>query len=172
MNTLRSAAERLGFPSDGLLLVVDVVRQQLLVSGQKDPFPVSTAQNGLGEHVNSHRTPRGFHRVSERYGLDLPVGAMLVSREFTGEIVPPSAWQECTSDKILTRILRLSGCLPGMNAGGAVDTYDRMIYLHGTNQEQFVGVKPSSHGCIRMKNHDIVRLFEMTNDRETWCWIG
>ena len=172
MNTLRAAAVRLGFPSDGILLVVDIVRQQMLVSGHKDPFPVSTARNGLGEQMNSYRTPRGFHRVSERHGLDLPPGALLVSRQFTGEIVPPTAWQELSGDKILSRILRLSGCLPGMNAGGSVDTYDRMIYLHGTNQEQFVGVIPSSHGCIRMKNDDIIRLCELIIDRETWCWIG
>jgi len=172
MNTLLSAAVRLGFASDGCLLVVDVERQQLLVCGQKSVFPVSTAINGLGEQTNSYRTPRGFHRISERYGVELPAGAMLVSREFTGEIVPPSAWREQSGDKILTRILRLSGCLPGMNAGGTVDTYDRMIYLHGTNQEQFVGEKPSSHGCIRMKNQDIIQLCDVINDRETWCWIG
>jgi hypothetical protein len=172
MNHLIAAAARLGFPSDGILLLVDVMHQQLFVHSQKQSYPVSTAVNGLGEQLNSHCTPRGFHRIVERYGSGLPAGAAMTSRQFTGDIVPPSLWQECTGDKILSRILRLSGCLPGMNAGGAVDSYDRFIYLHGTNQEQYVGIEPSSHGCIRMKNHDIIRLFDNITDRETWCWIG
>ena len=172
MNDPIAAAARLGFPSDGVLLVTDTLRQRMLMCGSEIEFPISTAHLGLGEHINSYRTPRGFHRIVERYGHALPPGAVLVSRQFTGEIRPPTAWNESAGDAILSRILRLTGCVPGMNAGGEVDTYQRMIYLHGTNQEHLVGVTPSSHGCIRMKNHDIIRLFDAIADRETWCWIG
>jgi lipoprotein-anchoring transpeptidase ErfK/SrfK len=62
-------------------------------------------------------------------------------------------------DWILTRILWLSGCEPGRNRLGSVDTMRRYIYIHGCPDTATVGV-PASHGCIRMRNEDIVELFD------------
>ncbi len=165
----------LHLPRGDLLLVVDVARQELAVlDGMMEwtRFPVSTSRLGLGELVDSQRTPRGLHRVVERFGERNEIGSVFVSRKFTGEVLPPAAWREGEGDRILSRILRLAGARPGLNAGGAIDTYQRMIYLHGTNHEECVGVTPSSHGCIRMTNRDIVALYDRIRDREAWCWIG
>lgn len=165
----------LRIPRGDLLLVVDAARQRLVLlddGRELAVYPVSTSRIGLGELADSQRTPRGLHQVVERYGDHAAPGSVFVSRKFTGEVLPPEAWRNGEGDRILSRILRLAGCRSGLNAGGEVDSYARMIYLHGTNQEQFVGVEPSSHGCVRMKNLDIVALFDRVRDRDVWCWIG
>ncbi|HMO50360.1 MAG TPA: L,D-transpeptidase [Kiritimatiellia bacterium] len=171
----REAAVRLGMPPDAWLLVVHVENQELIagVPGSGPlRYPVSTSRLGLGERKDSWRTPRGYHEIVERLGDGLPVGAVLVSRTFTGEVLPSSVWRdEHDGDKILSRILRLAGREPGRNAGGEVDSYDRLIYLHGTNHEQWVGVAPSSHGCIRMKNNDIIDLFDRLRGRAAWVLV-
>ncbi len=174
-DSLIGRARQLGFPDVGAMLVVDVASQsmQAMIQGREAvEFPVSTSRVGLGETVNSHRTPRGFHRIIERYGDGAAPGSVFESRVFTGVVLPPDQWRQAEGDRILSRILRLSGCTPGMNADGENDTYSRMIYLHGTNQEQCVGISPSSHGCIRMKNLDIITLFDLVKKRDTWCWVG
>lgn len=124
-------------------------------------YRVSTAANGAGELSGSHRTPRGRHRIRARIGAGLPLGAVLVGRRATGEIHD----SELTAahperDWILTRILWLCGCEPGRNRFGEVDTMRRYIYIHGAPEAAEVG-KPGSHGCIRMRNADIVELFEL-----------
>ncbi len=148
-------------------IAVSIARQMMFVElpGESTPrtYPVSTSRYGAGEAMDSLMTPRGRHEVVERYGDDLVAGSVLVSRAFTGEVMPDSAWQqEDGEDRILSRILRLSGCEQGRNRGGTLDSYARMIYIHGTNQEQHVGIRPSSHGCIRMKNHDVIELYQLT----------
>lgn len=148
-------------------VTVSLQRQTMRVvfPGATEPFvyPVSTSRFGAGEEMDSYRTPRGLHEVVERYGDGLAPGSVLVSRVFTGEVLTDDSWrEESGDDRILSRILRLSGCEPERNKGGRLDSYARMIYIHGTNQEQFVGISPSSHGCIRMKNNDVIELFEKT----------
>jgi len=169
-------AGKLGMPDRAALLMVDVDRQWLEVSLVRSMhatiFPVSTSREGLGERMNSYKTPGGFHKIVERYGDDMPAGMVYESRVPTGLILSSDQWRQPEGDKILTRILRLSGCENGLNQGEDVDSYERMIYLHGTNQEQFVGRTPSSHGCIRMLNHDIVTLYDLLRETEAWCWIG
>lgn len=165
----------LALPRGDVLLVVDVARQEMaVVDGARERvrYPVSTSHFGLGEQIDSQRTPRGLHQVVERFGERTETGSVFVSRKFTGEVLPPNAWHDGDGDRILSRILRLAGARPGLNAGGEIDTYRRMIYLHGTNHEEAVGVVPSSHGCVRMKNRDIVALFDSLRDRDVWCWIG
>lgn len=123
-------------------------------------YPVSTASNGPGELKNSGCTPRGRHIIRARIGAGLPLNAVLVGRRFTGEIYTPAlARQYPGRDWILSRILWLSGCEPGRNRLGAVDTMQRYIYIHGTPDSEPMGV-PLSHGCIRMRNTDLVELFE------------
>ncbi|WP_373388600.1 L,D-transpeptidase family protein [Pseudomonas alcaligenes] len=122
-------------------------------------LPVSTALNGAGERSGSNCTPRGRHQVRAKIGEGLPEGAVLRGRRWTGEV-----WSEALDaqfpgrDWILTRILWLSGCEPGFNRLGQVDTFRRYIYLHGTPDNQPMGV-PLSHGCVRLRNADLLNLF-------------
>jgi lipoprotein-anchoring transpeptidase ErfK/SrfK len=122
--------------------------------------PVSTAFNGPGERSGSNCTPRGLHWVRARIGEGLPLGAVLRGRRWTGEVwTPPLHEQFPGRDWILTRILWLSGCEPGRNRLGEVDSFRRYIYLHGTPDVEPMGV-PLSHGCIRLRNDAMLALFE------------
>ena len=123
-------------------------------------YPVSTAANGAGEASGSNCTPRGRHVVRARIGEDAPSGAVFIGRRPTGEVwTPELAAQFPARDWILTRILWLSGCEPGFNRSGQVDSMRRYIYIHGTPDSEPMGV-PRSHGCIRMRNCDVIDLFE------------
>lgn len=122
---------------------------------------VSTALNGPGELNGSGCTPRGLHQVRAKIGSGLPSGAVLRGRRWTGEVWSPFlAAQFPGRDWILTRILWLSGCEPGRNRLGAVDTFRRYIYLHGTTDSEPMGV-PRSHGCVRLRNADLLLLFPL-----------
>lgn len=122
-------------------------------------LPVSTGLNGPGELNGSGCTPRGLHRVRAKIGAGLPLGAVLRGRRWTGEVWSPAlAAQFPERDWILTRILWLSGCEPGRNRLGSVDTFRRYIYLHGTPDTEPMGV-PGSHGCVRLRNRDLLELF-------------
>ena len=164
-----------GLPPRGVLLVVDVLGQRLHVvkRGQVvGAYSVSTARRGVGSADGSGKTPPGWHVVASRIGKGLRRGSVLVSRRFTGEVLPREAWSSGgNSDCILTRILRLRGLEPGVNRGPGVDSYARYIYLHGTNQEHLLG-HPASHGCIRLANDHMLALFNRLCGRTIWCWIG
>jgi lipoprotein-anchoring transpeptidase ErfK/SrfK len=123
-------------------------------------YAVSTASNGAGEQSGSYRTPRGRHVVRAKIGTGQPENAVFVARRPSGEIYSPELGAAYPGrDWILTRILWLSGCEPGRNRLGCVDTMRRYIYIHGCPDGATMGV-PASHGCIRMRNADIVELFE------------
>ncbi len=145
-------------------LRVELDRQRLLLlSGDGQvlrQYRVSTSGRGAGEQNGSFRTPRGRHVVRARIGAGAPTDAVFVRRRPTGEIYSPElAARFPGRDWILTRILWLSGCEPGFNRLGAVDTMRRFIYIHGTPESVELG-KPGSIGCIRMRNADLVELFE------------
>ncbi|MFA7619944.1 MAG: L,D-transpeptidase [Thiohalomonadaceae bacterium] len=121
---------------------------------------VSTAANGAGERRGSHCTPRGWHVVRARIGAGCAPGTVFVGRRPTGEIYSPQLREQHPGrDWILTRILWLSGLEPGRNRLGEVDTMRRYIYIHGCPDEEPMGV-PLSHGCIRMRNGDLIALFD------------
>lgn len=123
-------------------------------------YPVSTGRNGPGEERDSGCTPRGRHRVRLRIGEGCPANTVFVGRRPTGEIYSPDlAAREPDRDWILTRILWLTGAEPGRNRGGRVDTLRRYIYVHGCPDAAPLGT-PLSHGCIRMRNADLVALFD------------
>jgi lipoprotein-anchoring transpeptidase ErfK/SrfK len=123
-------------------------------------YPVSTGSNGAGEERDSGCTPRGRHRVRLRIGEGCPANTVFVGRRPTGEIYSADlAAAEPDRDWILTRILWLTGTEPGRNRGGRVDTLRRYIYIHGCPDSAPLGV-PRSHGCIRMRNADLVALFD------------
>jgi len=124
-------------------------------------FSVSTSRYGPGERIGSYCTPRGTHVIRLKLGGGLPAGAVFVARRFTGEIYAPElARRDPDRDWILTRIMWLSGREPGRNRYGSVDSLRRYIYIHGTPDGEPMGV-PFSHGCIRMRNTDVIDLFEM-----------
>ena len=123
-------------------------------------YAVSTARNGAGEQQDSECTPRGKHLIRAKIGAGCPPGSVFVGRRPTGETWSPQLEREQPGrDWILTRILWLSGLEPGVNRLANVDTMRRYIYIHGTSHEDDIG-KPVSHGCIRMRNEDIVELFD------------
>lgn len=137
-------------------------------------YPVSTALNGAGEQEGSGCTPRGQHIIRARIGSGLPEGAVFRGRRFTGEIYSADlAARYPERDWILSRILWLSGREAGVNRLGRVDSMRRFIYIHGTPDSEPMGV-PVSHGCIRMRNRDVIDLFDlvktgcpvMINERE------
>jgi hypothetical protein len=111
--------------------------------------------------MNSGKTPVGLHSVKEKFGYNLPKGAIFNERVYNGEIsnIYTDSIDRDT-DNITSRILWLSGEEEGVNKGGNLDTFNRYIYIHGTPEEGLIG-KPASHGCIRMLNEDIIELFEL-----------
>ncbi len=144
---------------------IDLAAQRLRLRGADGrlcEWPVSTARNGPGEGNGSECTPRGRHRVAEKIGAGAPPGTVFIARQPTGETYSAAyaATQPAGRDWILTRILWLAGCEPGRNAGGECDTQARYIYIHGTPDETPLGV-PGSRGCVRMRNADIVELFDL-----------
>ena len=127
-------------------------------------YPVSTASRGAGELEGSYCTPRGLHVVRDKIGAGQPLGAVFRSRCPTGEVCDADAYAAHPDrDWILTRILWLSGLEEGRNLGGRCDTYARYIYIHGTPDEEPMGVA-RSHGCIRMRNRDVAELFDMVDE--------
>lgn len=146
-----------------LRLRVDLIGQRVEVAGdERGPaaYPVSTSRYGPGEEEGSFRTPRGRHVVRAKIGAGAPLGAVFEGRRPTGEIYSARlAAANPGRDWILTRILWLSGAERGRNRLGPVDTMRRYIYIHGVPDTAPMGV-PASRGCIRMRNADIVELFE------------
>lgn len=127
-------------------------------------YQVSTAANGAGEQLNSFCTPRGRHIIRAKIGGGAPLGSVFIARRPSGEIykadIKNAAERDCQDrDWILTRILWLSGCETGKNRGGEVDTMRRYIYIHGAPDKIKMGI-PGSNGCIRMRNTDVVELFD------------
>jgi len=149
---------------------ISIPEQQLVLLEKKQPlavYPVSTARNGPGEQRGSGCTPRGWHRIRIKIGAGQPPNAVFVGRRPTGEIYSPDLAAQCPNrDWILTRILWLTGLESGRNRGGDCDTLHRFVYIHGCPDTVPMGT-PLSHGCIRMRNQDLLELFErvMAGDR-------
>lgn len=147
-----------------LYLFVDTGSQTLsLIKGARlsATYSVSTSKFGIGNQKDSFKTPLGIHRVIEKYGAGCPSGRIFKDREDTGK-----DWSRDITDEnlILSRILRLDGLEPGINREGSIDSYERYIYIHGTNQEPLIGT-PASHGCVCMKNNDVIELFDKVPEK-------
>lgn len=141
---------------------IDIAKQQLTLelAGQSYQYTVSTASAGIGQREGSGCTPLGEHYIRAKIGAAEAVNSVFVGRRPTGEIYTPElAIEHPKRDWILTRILWLCGLEPGFNRLGDVDTFRRYIYIHGTPDSEPMG-EPHSHGCIRMRNSDLVELFD------------
>ena len=144
-------------------LQVSIANQTLTLLEDEQPvahYLVSTALKGAGERSGSEQTPRGHHIIRAMIGADAPYGAVFRGRRPTGEVWTPELHERHPGrDWILSRILWLSGVETGRNRLGQCDTMRRYIYIHGTPDSEPMG-EPLSHGCIRMRNEDIIDLFD------------
>ncbi len=123
-------------------------------------YPVSTALNGSGEQMDSECTPTGWHKIRAKIGSSQPTNSVFAGRRLTGEIYSSELSKQFPErDWVLSRILWLGGLESGKNRYGQVDSTWRYIYIHGCPDELMTG-KPESHGCVRMKNQDVIDLFE------------
>lgn len=173
---LRLAVRRLGVAPSKFLLLVNIRAQRMelvrLTAGFTRPealiektFCISTSRFGIGQKKNSNRTPLGLHRIAQKVGGGLPLGAVFKSRKLIGY-----TWQGLANASITHRILWLEGLEPGFNRGGDVDTFDRYIYIHGTGDETTLG-RPASHGCIHVRGTELLPLYDLL-PRGTLMWIS
>jgi len=142
------------------MIIVSIRRQMLFHrrrTGVWHAYPVSTALKGAGNERNSFCTPLGMHRIFARIGDGLPENTAFKARRPAGLYAPGRS--DPDRDWILTRILWLEGLETGKNRRGRVDSRNRFIYIHGTHEEDRIGA-PASRGCIRMRNEDVLELFE------------
>ncbi len=146
-----------------LLLRIDLSQQCMVCSeGTRviKSYSISSARNGPGERCGSECTPRGRHRIRLKIGEGCEENTVFVARRPTGErFTQQLGTADPQRDWILTRILWLTGTEPGRNRGGSVDTLRRYIYIHGTPDSEPMGIA-ASHGCIRMRNRDLIELFD------------
>ena len=145
---------------------ISISKQQLILFGEEDlikQYSISTAKNGSGERKNSECTPRGEHIIAEKIGQGAKENSVFVGRIETNELYNSKLRDfHPRRDWILTRILWLSGTEEGKNKGGDVDSHDRYIYIHGSPEDIEMG-RPGSRGCIRMRNSDVIELFNLVN---------
>lgn len=162
MELVTKTYQRLGIkPADRLLLVrIGTATLQFYRAGVlAKSYAVSTSRRPPSNVKNSLGTPRGLHEIAERIGAGQPPGMVFVSRRPTGRHFSEFPDNVANDNLITSRILWLRGLEPGVNAGGDVDTYERYVYIHGTNHEARIG-EPMSAGCVLMRNLDLVELYE------------
>lgn len=148
-------------------IVVDVSEQQLFLMQDDEvvkTYPVSTSAYGIGNEAGSNKTPLGTHKIAQKFGDGAPLGTLFRARVDTGRIVPIYTDRtRSTEDIVATRIMWLEGLEPGINKGQGLDSHSRYIYIHGTQEEGYIG-EPASHGCIRMNNTDVIELFDAVEE--------
>jgi len=149
------------------MIKVVVVEQKLYhhrQTGVVCVYPISTSSQGVGNAEGSFKTPLGKHRVYAKIGEGAVKHTAFSGRKAVG--VFSEAVKHQRQDWILSRILWLEGLQVGLNKRGRCDSRQRYIYIHGTNEEDLIG-KPASHGCIRMRNDDVIDLFGRVSCGET-----
>lgn len=156
-------ARRYPGAQDSHIIVVDIRQQRLylLRDGQlQESYRVSTSQWGIGNREGSNRTPIGVFRIAQKFGAGAAPATIFKSRRDTGKIarIITNPDNRSEQDLVTSRVMWLTGLQPGFNEGGDVDTHSRYIYIHGTPEEGRIGL-PSSHGCVRMMNGDVIALF-------------
>ena len=162
----------LDFKDLDLLIAVNISSQELFLLNRghiEQVYSISTSTYGTGSKENSFKTPLGKHKISEKIGQELPRGAILKARKWTGAIANIIKNPIDTEfDVVTSRILWLEGLEQGKNLGPGVDSKSRYIYIHGTAEEGLIG-KPASDGCVRMYNNDVISLFDKVSiNTEVW----
>tara|TARA_Y100001936_G_scaffold207767_1_gene212877 strand:+ start:80 stop:685 length:606 start_codon:yes stop_codon:yes gene_type:complete len=148
-------------------LVVDISEQRLYLVQNKlvlKSYPISSSKFGEGSIENSFKTPLGMHQIKEKIGEDVEENTIFISRVDTqkkADIIKNTF--DSDNDFVTSRILWLDGMEEGINKGKGIDSYDRYIYIHGTQEEGLIGTK-ASHGCIRMFNNDVIELFKKVKE--------
>jgi len=123
-------------------------------------YNISSSKYGIGNKQGSNKTPLGLHKIKEKHGQKTPKNGRMIGRVFYGEIAKIFQDKSISeTDDVTSRILWLEGIEKGINKGDGIDSYKRYIYIHGTSEEGWIG-QPASHGCIRMKNKDVIDLFK------------
>ena len=123
-------------------------------------YVISSSSYGVGNKAGSNKTPIGLHKVKQKFGEKTPINGKMIGRVFYGNIA--TIYTDNTkskTDDVCSRILWLVGLEEELNKGEGIDSYNRYIYIHGTSEEGRLG-KPASHGCIRMKNKEVIELYE------------
>ena len=153
-------------------IIVNIDQQRLFCldhdKNKISDYPISTSSFGLGNKNGSYQTPLGVHSIAQKIGDGCSINEVFVGREPLGvldELITSGVG--LPGDIVSSRILWLKGEEPGVNSGNnnqgeLVDSYQRYIYIHGTSEEDKIG-KPASHGCVRMKNKDVIELFDMVD---------
>jgi len=164
MEQVNKACARLGIkPGERVLVVrIGACTLQFFRQGQLvRSYVVSTSKRPPCNVKDSLGTPRGLHEIAERIGAGQPPGMVFKSRVPTGRhfLEHIAADPDSVHNLITARILWLRGLEAGVNRGGNVDTYERYVYIHGTNHEDRIG-EPLSSGCVLMRNLEIVELYE------------
>ena len=167
MTEILNAYDWQSYVGDGVGIWVSVRGEALLLikGGQIIQwYPCSTAKAGVGNQQDSGQTPLGWHRIGAKIGDGLPVGAILEGRQWSGKVWTPG--QTTPEDLILSRVLWLRGLEPGKNSGGTVDSWNRYIYIHGTNDTASLG-RPASAGCVRLDPQAVIDLYDRV--KEGYC---
>ncbi|MFT4901181.1 MAG: hypothetical protein ACI81V_000450 [Lentimonas sp.] len=154
------------------VVLVSIARQEMVLLERAEiirRYPISTSANPPSCQTDSFGTPTGLHKIADRIGADAPLGMV-----FKGRIATGQRYHECSPDQqaanlITSRILRLHGLEPELNSGPDRDSYQRYIYIHGTNHEDRIG-HPFSGGCVEMRNTDVIELFERVQSGDL-LWI-
>ena len=151
-------------PSQHLLFVSIKSQRLYLFDGSREvkTYAVSTSRAAPSCVENSLGTPTGLHKIDGKIGAGEPLETVFRARKPCG-LVCAQTPEERAKNLITTRIMRLRGLEDGVNSGGNVDTYNRYVYIHGTNQEDKIGT-PNSHGCVLLSNRDVAELFDVVND--------
>ena len=143
---------------------VNISKQLLTLHDDKNAivaeYPVSTSKYGIGSEDGSYKTPLGHHQICEKIGEGKDLDEVFIGREPKGRLADLKSQEiDLPEDIITARILRLQGMEAGLNQGGGIDSFERYIYIHGTSDESNIS-KPVSHGCIRMRNIDVISLYD------------
>ena len=154
-------------------IIVDVSQQKLFALNQKQQvlfeYAVSTSRYGVGNQDGSFKTPLGEHSIAQKIGDGCAIEEVFIGRQPQGLLSDlQAAGVSLPEDIITARILRLQGLQPGINQGDGIDSYQRYIYIHGSADESSIGL-PASHGCVRMRNDDVIELFDQV---EAGCRVS
>lgn len=149
-------------------IIVNIGEQRLYCLDQHEKilheYPVSTSSFGVGNQDGSYKTPPGKHSIAQKIGDGCAINEVFIGRQPQGVLDDLiAANKELPDDIISSRILWLKGCEQELNQGEGIDSYQRYIYIHGTSEENKIG-SPASHGCVRMRNKDVIELFDLVKE--------